>query len=76
MSDENNEPTNPRRKGPGVVKVLQSVLAGAIGVQSGKRQEEDFSGHSPWPYIIAGIVFAVGFVVTLVVVVQLVLASQ
>jgi len=76
MSDENNEPANPRRKGPGFLKVLQSVLAGAIGVQSEKRREEDFSGQSPWPYIIAGIVFAAGFVATLVVVVQLVLASQ
>jgi len=79
MSDENhksNEPKKPRSKGPGVFKVLQSVLAGAIGVQSDKRREEDFSSHSPWPYIIAGIVFTAGFVVTLVIVVKLVLAGQ
>jgi uncharacterized membrane protein YidH (DUF202 family) len=75
MSDKNNEPSKSR-KGPGVLKVLQSVLAGAIGVQSDKRREEDFSNHSPWPYIIAGIIFTVGFVVTLVVIVKLVLAGQ
>lgn len=55
---------------------MQSILAGALGVQSDKRREEDFSSHSPWPYIIAGILFTVGFVVTLVVVVKLVLAGQ
>lgn len=77
MSDESNEPTPTRRKqGPGVLKVIQSVLAGALGVQSNKRREEDFSGHSPWPYIIAGILFTAGFVVTLVIVVKLVLAGQ
>jgi hypothetical protein len=76
MSDEQNESKAPRPKGPGVLKVLQSVLAGALGVQSDKRREEDFSSHSPWPYIIAGILFTAGFVVTLVVVVKLVLAGQ
>jgi uncharacterized membrane protein YidH (DUF202 family) len=75
MSEENKEPSKSR-KGPGVLKVLQSVLAGAIGVQSNKRREEDFSGHSPWPYIIAGIIFTVGFVVALAVIVKLVLAGQ
>ena len=64
------------KAGPGVLKVMQSILAGALGVQSDKRREEDFSSHSPWPYIIAGILFTVGFVVTLVVVVKLVLAGQ
>lgn len=77
--DNQTTPTKPRkpaRKGPGVLKVMQSILAGALGVQSDKRREEDFSSHSPWPYIIAGILFTVGFVVALVVVVKLVLAGQ
>lgn len=63
-------------KGPGVFKVMQSILAGAFGVQSDKRREEDFSSHSPWPYIIAGILFTASFVVGLIVIVKLVLASQ
>ncbi len=58
------------------MKVMQSILAGAIGVQSDKRREEDFSSHSPWPYIIAGILFTACFVVGLIVIVNLVLASQ
>lgn len=68
--------TPQRRKGPGVLKVLQSVLAGAFGVQSGRRHQEDFSSHSPWPYIIAGVIFTVGFVVTLALIVSWVLAGQ
>ena len=67
---------NAKRRGPGVLKVMQSILAGAFGVQSDKRREEDFSSHSPWPYIIAGILFTAGFVAGLIVIVKLVLASQ
>jgi hypothetical protein len=65
-----------KRKGPGVLKVMQSILAGAFGVQSDKRREEDFSSHSPWPYIIAGVLFTASFVVGLIVIVNLVLSSQ
>jgi len=74
--DESAKHDKAAKKGPGVLKVMQSILAGALGVQSDKRREEDFSSHSPWPYIIAGILFTVGFVITLVVVVKLVLAGQ
>lgn len=71
---ENTEGQKPQ--GPGVLKVMQSILAGAIGVQSDKRREEDFSSHSPWPYIIAGILFTASFVVGLIVIANLVMASQ
>ncbi|MBW7469948.1 DUF2970 domain-containing protein [Marinobacter sp. M216] len=70
------EHKNGKPGGPGVLKVMQSILAGAFGVQSDKRREEDFSSHSPWPYIIAGILFTAGFVIGLIVIVQMVLASQ
>ncbi|MCL7944567.1 DUF2970 domain-containing protein [Marinobacter sp. ATCH36] len=79
VENQNNEsqPTrNKDKKGPGVLKVMQSILAGALGVQSDKRREEDFSSHSPWPYIIAGILFTLGFVVALIIVVKLVLSGQ
>ena len=63
-------------RGPGVLKVMQSILAGAFGVQSDKRREEDFSSHSPWPYIIAGVLFTATFVLGLILIVQMVLASS
>ncbi|MDK8464376.1 DUF2970 domain-containing protein [Marinobacter sp. SS13-12] len=77
MAEQQDHEKQPaRKKGPGVLKVMQSILAGALGVQSDKRREEDFGSHSPWPYIIAGILFTVGFVVTLIVVVKVVLSGQ
>lgn len=66
---------NPPRK-PGVLKIMQSVLAGALGVQSDKRRQEDFSSHSPVPYIVAGLLFTATFVIGLIIIVKLVLASQ
>lgn len=81
MADNDNQnrsaPDDARRKkGPGVLKILQSVLAGAFGVQSSKRHQEDFSSQTPWPYIIAGIIFTVGFVVVLALIVSWVLSGQ
>ncbi|MCK7545896.1 DUF2970 domain-containing protein [Marinobacter bryozoorum] len=81
MSDQiseqsRNDDVPARRKGPGVLKVLQSVLAGAFGVQSGKRHEEDFNSHSAVPYIVAGLLFTFGFIGVLALIVQWVLSSQ
>mgnify|MGYP001059733995 CR=1 FL=1 len=78
MTEASDTESNKNRKpkGPSVWKVLQSILAGAFGVQSDKRREEDFSSHSPWPYIIAGVLFTAGFVIGLILIVQMVLAGQ
>ncbi|MFV8571016.1 DUF2970 domain-containing protein [Marinobacter sp. SBS5] len=72
--NKNNDNEKPR--GPGVLKITQSILAGALGVQSNKRRQEDFSSHSPAPYIIAGLVFTGLFVGGLMLVVNLVLSGQ
>ncbi|AZT84005.1 DUF2970 domain-containing protein [Marinobacter sp. NP-4(2019)] len=74
--NEDNKNEKPPSARPGVLKIMQSIVAGAFGVQSDKRRQEDFSSHSPLPYIIAGLLFTVGFVVTLVIVVKLVLSGQ
>ena len=76
MTDNNNNnPAPAKKKHPGILKILQSVLAGALGVQSSKRREEDFASHSPWPYIIAGVIFTAGFVVTLLLIVNWVVSG-
>lgn len=67
---------NTKSQGPGILKVMRSVAAGALGVQSNKRHEEDFANHSPWPYIIGGLLFTALFIVTLIVVVQVVLSGH
>ncbi|KPQ30140.1 MAG: Protein of unknown function (DUF2970) [Marinobacter excellens HL-55] len=79
MSDvaEHKNSEQPKKPGkPGFLKILQTVFAGALGVQSEKRRQEDFSSHSAVPYIVAGLLFGVAFVGGLILVVQLVLASQ
>ena len=72
--NDNEQPQKPGS--PGVLKIMQSILAGALGVQSDKRRQEDFGSHSPVPYIVAGLLFAAAFVGGLVLVVKLVLAGQ
>lgn len=79
MAESGNREHTPgpgRRKGPGVFRVLQSILAGAFGVQSNRRREEDFSEHSPLPYIIGGILFVLGFVITVALIVRWVISTQ
>lgn len=74
MSDtdkRNNE--DPSRKG-GLGRAFLSVAAAAFGVQSDKNRSQDFSQSSPWPYIIAGVIFTLVFIGVLVVVVNLVLS--
>lgn len=70
------EPQGQKPGSPGVLKIMQSILAGAFGVQSDRRRQEDFSSHSPVPYIIAGLLFTGAFVGGLILVVNLVLSGQ
>ncbi|MGP9831289.1 DUF2970 domain-containing protein [Marinobacter sp. NSM] len=76
LADNNNNNSKKKPGSPGVLKIMQSILAGALGVQSEKRRQEDFSSHSPVPYIIAGLLFGAAFVGGLILVVQVVLAGQ
>lgn len=73
MSDDRHGDEEPRR--PSVLEVVQSVLAGAFGVQTNEARKRDFRSASPMPYIIGGVVFTVLLIVTLVVVVNVVLHS-
>lgn len=58
---------------PSFLQVVSSVVSAAFGVQSTANRERDFTGGSAAPYIIAGIVFTVLFIVTIIGVVKLVL---
>ena len=53
--------------------VVGSVLSAAFGVQSSRNRERDFNSGNYRQFIIAGLVFTVLFVATLVVVVNVVL---
>ncbi len=60
-------------KKPSMIQIISSVISAAFGVQSTVNRERDFTGGSAAPYIIAGIVFTVLFILAIVGVVRLVL---
>lgn len=55
------------------MSILFSILAAALGIQSSKNRQRDFSNSSPWPYVFGAIFFMVLFVGLLIGLVQLVL---
>ncbi len=66
QNDDNDKPLSFR-------EMLQSVLAAAFGVQSGKNRARDFSRGKPSHFIALGLMFTALFVVVLYALVQLVL---
>ena len=56
------------------VKIVQSTLAAAIGVQSKKNRERDFEEGNAGAFIAAGIIFTALFIATVLAVVHWVLA--
>lgn len=74
MSDGNNS-AKPPSKWARFLSLVISVLGAAIGVQKRANLEKDFSQSSPLPYIVAGVVFTIIFMLTLIFIVKLVLAE-
>ena len=66
----------PPRRGTSLGAIIKSVFSAAFGVQSASNQERDFTQGNYRHFIIGGIVFTVLFVLTLIVVVNLVLAQS
>lgn len=60
---------------PSFFQVVGSVVAAAFGVQTSANRERDFKGGSATPYLVAGVVFTVLFIVGILSVVKLVLGS-
>ena len=59
---------------PGWRQVLKAVLGAFIGVQSEQQRQLDFNASSPVPFIIAGLIITLFFVLLLLLTVRLVLA--
>ncbi len=59
---------------PGLRQILKAVFGAFIGVQSEQQRQQDFQTQSPMPYIIAGVVVTLCFVLGLVLIVRLVLS--
>ncbi len=69
---ENGEPSD-EPESVGFFQVVGSTIAAALGVQSSKNRERDFSRGKASHFIVAGIIFTVVFALSVVAVVQLVL---
>ncbi|MDP9940539.1 DUF2970 domain-containing protein [Ectopseudomonas alcaliphila] len=68
-----NQDKNPEQSPLTLREMLQSVLAAALGVQSGKNRSRDFSRGKPSHFILLGVFFTALFVVVLLGAVKLIL---
>lgn len=66
-----DDPAN--HKPPTLWQMVHSVLAAALGVQSGKNRERDFTHGKPIHFVVLGVLFTVIFALTLFGVVKLIL---
>ncbi len=57
---------------PGLLHVIKSVVAAAIGVQSNKNRKVDFEQGSLSSYIVVGLIVVVLFISSLVFIVSIV----
>jgi hypothetical protein len=77
MSEQGNQQTNKKdSSNPGFWRILQSTLAGAIGVQSNKNREKDFENGNIWVFIASGIIFTLLFILTITTVVRLAISAN
>lgn len=75
-TSENHAQPEQEKRSLGLLAVISSVFAAALGVQSSKNRERDFKQGSAGVYIAAGIIFTALFIFTVISVVQWVLASR
>ncbi len=69
MTDKTPEQTTEK---PGLASVVKSILAAAIGVQTNKNRERDFTQGSPLAFIIGGFIFTALFIFTIAMIVGIV----
>ena len=66
---ENRAPRTEGRLGR-LWRLVLSLLAGLVGVQSDKNRVSDFHSTSIWPFIIGGILMTALFVLALILLVR------
>lgn len=79
---QSEKPTNPDNQQDGenlppltFIQMLGSTLSAALGVQSERNRERDFSRGKASHFILMGIGFTVVFVIVMALIVKLVLAQ-
>ena len=68
----NNENNAQQTQKPGLGSLVKSILAAAIGVQTDKNREKDFTQGNPLAFIIGGFVFTALFIFTIALIVGIV----
>ncbi len=58
-----------------LLSVVGSTMWAALGVQRSKNRERDFKSGKMLPFIIAGVIFTLGFIGALIAVVRVVLSN-
>ncbi len=71
-----SDPNTDKEKKVSFIQVFQSTIAAAFGVQSDRNRQRDFKHGKPIHYIIAGLIFTLLFIATIVLVVQMVVPGQ
>lgn len=70
-----NDETNKKKSGITPMSFIASLFAGAFGVQTEANRERDFKHGKFSHFIIGGIIFAILFVIAVIVIVQIVLRT-
>ncbi|GAA0301493.1 DUF2970 domain-containing protein [Psychrosphaera haliotis] len=56
-----------------LIQAFKSAAAAFFGVQKSESHEKDFESETPFPFILAGVILAIGLVLLLVTIVNIVL---
>ena len=54
---------------------LKSASAALFGVQNSKNHENDFESDTPFPFILAGVILVIGFILIIAAVVSAVIPN-
>lgn len=78
MSEEEQKehPNKLPGKHPGILSVLQSVLAAMFGVQSDEKRKKDFESGNAGSYILVGIVMTAVFIFSIIAIVNYILQQH
>lgn len=60
-------------KKPSFKTAFKSALSAFLGVQNSKSHQQDFDSETPFPFILAGVILVIGFILLLIAIVSAVL---
>jgi len=54
-------------------RAIKSAAAAAFGVQNDKTRQQDFNSDTPFPFILAGVILVIGFILLVATIVNVVI---